>query len=318
MPQFDQSDALKEQLVSFANFWSEDADKTNSSATVDKRVSRVLLFLGFLAAVIHAIDDPKMLTLAACLNFVAVNAFIDWLTKARDGRLSNAVEYLSTFIAVGKFLCKDCEASLRANNYGAFEPILRMRRLRNQLQSRERLDNRRTAQDLEDEGRWLDFDEFRQCVRQLQLEFEDVALDDDRTPSPESARVLHDLMLCRLQESCPARSGEVRTLEFLDYEDVLQAKGKKSVAEYVSSQRMNVISKRKGQWQMWHSNFKTYKSRGVDVTVLKIEDFPELADALDKYLLEAYRTKLLARGHRHNFLFMDSEGNPFNDTAFPR
>ncbi len=62
-----------------------------SLATFNKRESRVLLYLGFLR-LIKAINEPKRLTLNACLNHRAVYAFIDWLGKGRDNSEGNMIE----------------------------------------------------------------------------------------------------------------------------------------------------------------------------------------------------------------------------------
>jgi hypothetical protein len=108
LPPFDRGAALLEQLRLFRDFWTAERmparrSEALSLVTFDKRESRVLLYLGFLR-LIKAIDEPKRLTLNACLNHRAVHAFIDWLSKGRESSEGNLIEYLSAFVSVAKFL----------------------------------------------------------------------------------------------------------------------------------------------------------------------------------------------------------------------
>jgi hypothetical protein len=108
LPPFDRGAALLEQLRLFRDFWTAERmparrSEALSLVTFDKRESRVLLYLGFLR-LIKAVDEPKRLTLNACLNHRAVHAFIDWLSKGRESSEGNLIEYLSAFVSVAKFL----------------------------------------------------------------------------------------------------------------------------------------------------------------------------------------------------------------------
>lgn len=108
LPPFDRGAALLEQLRLFRDFWMAERmparrSEALSLVTFDKRESRVLLYLGFLR-LIKAIDEPKRLTLNACLNHRAVHAFIDWLSKGRESSEGNLIEYLSAFVSVAKFM----------------------------------------------------------------------------------------------------------------------------------------------------------------------------------------------------------------------
>ncbi len=96
LPPFDRGDVLLEQLRLFREHWTAERMPSRASAplspvTFDKRESRVLLYLGFLR-LIKAMDEPKRLTLNACLNHRAVHAFIDWLGKGRDNSEGNMIE----------------------------------------------------------------------------------------------------------------------------------------------------------------------------------------------------------------------------------
>jgi hypothetical protein len=112
LPPFDRGAVLLEQLRLFREFWTAERMPARRSeplslVTFDKRESRVLLYLGFLR-LIKALDEPKRLTLNACLNHRAVHAFTDWLGKGRESSEGNLIEYLSAFVSVAKFLYVLC------------------------------------------------------------------------------------------------------------------------------------------------------------------------------------------------------------------
>ncbi len=56
--------------------------------------------------------------------------------------------------------------------------------------------------DLEDEGKWLSWASFRESIAQLQLDFDAIG----EEPTPESARLLHDLTVGNLPFPCFALS----------------------------------------------------------------------------------------------------------------
>ena len=61
------------------------------------KLSRALLYLGFLSLV-RAVEEPKDLTLSACLNHHAVAAYCEWSTKARQALNSSIAENVSAVI----------------------------------------------------------------------------------------------------------------------------------------------------------------------------------------------------------------------------
>lgn len=138
--------ALEGELECYKKYWSDPhvpsrASEALSSDTVEKRVSRILLFYGWLK-LIRAVNSEN-LSLGVCLNVEAIEMFLDWHQIARDTKLSNLVEYLSTFVSVGKFL-------------GATDKVLdALRTIRNRLQAKERLSKKKTANDFRDDNRWL-------------------------------------------------------------------------------------------------------------------------------------------------------------------
>jgi hypothetical protein len=146
-------------------------------------------------------------------------------SQASHGTL---VEYLSGFISVVKFLHRNAPAEMVANKYAGVEAILRLREMRNRYQSKQRQVHK-TEQDLTDEGRWLSWDAFQEAILSLHGEFNDAA-EDELRPTTSSSRVLHDLVLLRLYAAFPARAGEVRLLQHMDWDDVRQSKGRLTVS----------------------------------------------------------------------------------------
>ena len=263
---FDFGDVLKKELHDYRTYWTDSEFLPNrkgealSSATVEKREQRVLLYLGFLGNVIKAVDDPKSLTLCAVLNHHAVTAYIDWCQKARLMANSNIVENMSAFCSVVKFIHRN--TPIAANNFAELEILSRYKSMRNRLSSKA-LNPHKTSTDLEAEGKWLPFELFIEAIESLQREF-DAAVAD---ANPNAARLLHDLCLLRLYQACPSRSGEVRQLEYIDWEALDDLRGRKVLSRYVLDSHRNVLTRRPlSCFSMHIGSSKTTKHTGVSVT----------------------------------------------------
>jgi hypothetical protein len=208
LPSFDRGEPLLHQLRDLREFWTAERMPSRRSealslVTFDKRESRVLLYLGFLR-LIKALDEPKRLTLNACLNHRAVYAFAEWLEKGRESSYGNLVEYLSAFVSVAKFLYQNSDEK-------NIEIVQRLRELRNRFQTKQARVHK-TEDDLQDEGRWLSWSTFEEAVVALQSQFTELIAEEE-APTKCSGRVLHDLLLLRYYAACPSRSGEVRLLQ---------------------------------------------------------------------------------------------------------
>ncbi len=263
LPEYDQSAALKTEIASYRTFWTQ-LESTGregealSGATLEKRVSRLLLYLGFLD-LIKAVDDAKTLTVSACLSHQAVEKYCEWSSKLRQMLNSNVAENLSAMISVCKFLYRNRPEAL--NKYAGCEVILRYRTMRNRLMSKVNVMHKSSA-DLEDEGRWLSWNTFREAIAELQCEFD--ALPEEE-PTTSSARLLMDLTMLRIYEASPCRSGEIRHLEYMPIEDIKEVKGKMTVSRWIGDNRKNVLTRRElSCWEMFIGNSKTTKHHGVD------------------------------------------------------
>ncbi len=145
--------------------------------------------------------------------------------------------------------------------------------------------------DLEDEGKWLSWPTFREAVAQLQLNFD--ATGDDE-PTPESARLLHDLTVRNLPLPCFAlsdadadatatpglrglaqvalydfvpfcvvltascsRSGEVAAIEYWPVDEITAERGNSTLSKWVVDHRKNVLTRRENScYQLFIANSK--------------------------------------------------------------
>ncbi len=320
LPHFDRGDALVEQLRQFRVFWTREEMPARQSdalslATLDKREKRVLLYLGFLR-IIRAVDEPRALTLNACINHRAVQAFIEWLSKGRESSHGNLIEYLSSFVSVAKFLHRGASIDVVGSDFDRVEIVQRFRETRNRLQTKQSRAHK-TEDDLRDEGRWLSWPTFEEAIVALQAQFNE-ASSDEEFPSKASARLLHDLVMLRYYAACPSRSGEVRLLQFIPFDELSELKGKLTVARYIEREKINLISKRPvGAWTVWLADYKTFKSRGVDEASFNEELFSDLNAALNRYLLRGYRDCLVGENRdSHRYVFVNNKAAGFESSSF--
>jgi hypothetical protein len=86
-----------------------------------------------------------------------------------------------------------------------------------------------TWDELREQSKWLHWDEYCATVQELQDKFTAFS----GSVSLKSAKVLHDTLLLTMFRFLPARSAEVRLLEYISEEDVMVAKGKLTFRQYV-------------------------------------------------------------------------------------
>ena len=205
--------------------------------------------------------------------------------KRRQTRLSYVVEFLSTFVGVAKWLHRDTSSEIKAANFVGVRSIVALRVIRNRLQARERLEKKKSARDYADEGRWLEWDVFKEAVSKLHRDYTESAEEDP--DSEETARLLHDVCMLRLYEASPSRSGEVRLLEYIEWDTLTDLRGRLSVGQYAEKERRNVITKRPNGaagWCTFLANYKSVKYHGCDETEFSEEWFPELNAVMNTYL----------------------------------
>ena len=330
---YDMGSKLRAQLKNFQKFWGN-AHVPNrkggklSSETIRTRIRRICAYLGFLKQA-KAVHDARKLTLEAILDDKAVVSFLDWLENTRDSSEGNRVEYISAVISAVKFLFRDVSEDIKGMRCSRITVIQRYKDLRNSLQSISAR-KKRSRHDLEEEGRWVDWNEgYLPMVEAQQALYDEC----DGEQSKKVARMLHDLLLLRWQTVSPSRAGEIRTVEYLSWEELNEHRGRRSVGQWARSAKRNVLTKRptggheggggEGDvWTLYLAVYKTARWTGVDITELDDQLFPELCSALDVYLSGSGDNdtgplrSLLNPLDDHHFVFMSTTGTPLSETYF--
>lgn len=164
--------------------------------------------------------------------------------------------------------------------------------------------------------------------------------DNEKKPTIAAAHNLHDLLLLGLYSCVPGRGAEVRLLQYIPEEDIIgqwkpQQSQSMTMKKWVDKQKINLITRigggrsdandgegRAGTWKMYVSQYKNYRSRGVDVTELKESNFGWWTALLQSYL-EKYRPLLVSssssskqKKNKHDFLFVTRHGTPFTANYF--
>ena len=325
---YDMGAALKKQLKQYRRYWLNShvpnrKGKKLSSVTVEKRVERLTGFLGFLKLA-KAVEDVRTLTLEAVLDDKAVVSFLDWLENTRSSSEGNRSEYLSAIISCVKFLYRDVAEQIKGVRCSRVVVVEKFKDVRNSLQSIASR-KRKSKHELEEEGKWVGWEEeFLPMVEKQQAMYD--ACEGEQ--SKKSARLLHDLVLLRWQTVGPSRAGEIRTVEYLSWDELTRLRGRRSVGKWAKAQRRNLITKRpaggrEGEpetWTLYLAVYKTARFTGVDITEFDSELFPELCSALDVYLLggdgEGPLRSLLNPLDAHRFVFMSSTGSSLSDKYF--
>ncbi len=128
----------------------------------------------------------------------------------------------------------------------------------------------------------------------------------------KEVRTLHDLLLLGLYSCVPARGAEVRLLEYIPEEELVKLQGKLSLKKFVEKRQMNLITQIDGSWKMVLSQYKNFRTNGVDCT--DVTQFDWWTNLFVKYV-EVYRPKLV--GHNaHRFVFVTRHGESFSNSYF--
>jgi len=330
---YDMGAVLKKQIKDYRRYWGNTHVLNRkggklSSVTIEKRVERLLGYIGFLKEA-KAVADARTLTLEAVLDSDAVASFLDWMTHVRSASEGTRSEYLSSLISAVKFLYRDVAEEIKGVRCSRVTVVERYKDARNSLQSVASR-KRKSKHDLEETEKWVDWEQDYMPAVEAQQALYDANQGDGHTR--DTARLLHDLILLRWQTVGPSRAGEIRTVEFLAWDELSELRGRRSVGQWAQSVKRNVLTKRPmggrasggGEdacWVLYLSCYKTSRWTGVDVTELDAALFPELCAALDDYLLgdgEDSRPlrSLLGPRDEHCFVFMSMVGTPLSETYF--
>jgi hypothetical protein len=123
---------------------------------------------------------------------------------------------------------------------------------------------------------------------------------------------LHDLLLLGIYSCVPARGAEVRLLEYVPEEELVRLMGKLSLKKFVEKRQMNLITHIDGTWKMVLSQYKNFRSNGVDCT--DITQFDWWTNLFVKYV-EIYRPFIVGEND-HHFVFVTRHGEPFTHSYY--
>ena len=310
--EYDIGPQLQRDLASLEEFWSKPfcsarQGKSVASTTFAKRRERILCFLGFLV-MYRCLEDRDQLTLLLYGEWRAFESYLCYLKEVRMLSAATISESLTAAVFVSKWLCREMDDPGR--NFANAELVCRYRDWRNQQASmaiRERKDE--TWDELREQGRWLHWHEYCAATQRMKDKFE----------SSQSPKALYDALLLAMFQALPARSGEVRLLEYMSEEDVRAAKGNRmTFRQFAEREKLNLLTKRDGKWTMFLSQYKTFRYQGVDVTEFDSQLLhADLVRLLELWLLEHRPAVLVGAGvEQHRFVFMTRGGKPFGESYF--
>lgn len=315
---YDIGPTLQRDLISLQEFWTRPFNgsrqaKPVGATTFAKRRERILCFLGFLV-LYRCVADRNDLTLALYGEWRAFESYLCYLKEVRMLSAATIAESLTAAVFVAKWLCREVENPGR--NFSNVELVRRYRDWRNQQASmalRERRDE--TWDELREQGRWLHWDEYCRATQLMRDKFE--ASKATSGLSLKGAKLLHDALLLALFQALPARSGEVRLLEYIPEEEVRANKGNLTFRQYAERERLNLLTKRDGKWTMFLSQYKTFRHQGVDVTEFDAQQHHASLVNLLALWLENYRPIMMVGIEpQHRFVFITRGGKPFGDAYF--
>lgn len=94
----------------------------------------------------------------------------------------------------------------------------------------------------------------------------------------------------------------------------MELKGEKTLKRFVDSKRINLITTVQDEWVMLVSDYKNYKSRGVDTT--DMGEFTWWTDLLGNYVNNGYRDILVGPNKEHRYVFVTRGGGMFTPSYF--
>jgi hypothetical protein len=245
---YDISMNLRAELADLKLFWMKPFNAARSAnpvnaITFSKRYERILCYFGYLVQ--FKCMGRNDLALNAYCNWRAFESFISYLKEVRMLSCATVAEFVTAAVFVAKYLHRGEESP--GSKFQNVVLVKRYRDWRNQqasMANRERKDE--TWDELREQSKWLHWDEYCTTVQELQDKFTAF----NGVVSLKSAKVLHDVLLLIMFRFLPARSAEVRLLEYISEEDVMAAKGKLTFRQCVDKEKINLLTHRDGKWTM--------------------------------------------------------------------
>ncbi len=310
---YDMPKSLKNELKKLRKWWTADRNaerkaKSVQDVTADKREERLLCFLGFVQSYKCLPSDDLVITIALYLNRRLFDAYLDYLKQVREASDGTLGEAITSAVSACRWLH-------RKNKLPRMPQIIRRYMdLRNTYQAKAiRARAQNDVDELKDQNKWIDWTDYTALVARLR---DDWNVTVQEKPDISTSQTLHDLLLLGLYSCVPARGAEVRLLQYIP-EDMIRAQMSPAkpltFKKYVDKQQINLITCVDGTWKMFVSQYKNYRSRGVDVT--ELSNFAWWTDLFQMYQ-KTYRPLLLGKKNKHDYVFMTRQGQCFTASYF--
>lgn len=345
---YDMTKSLQKELKKLRKWWTKERNaerkgaKSVQDGTADKREERILCFLGFVQRYKCLPSDDLSLTLALFLNHRLFESYLDYLKQVREASDGTIGEALTSAISACRWLYRK-ESSAMAKGSAMPQVIRRYMDYRNIYQAkatRTRVQN--DVDELQEQNKWLEWSDFTALIAKLRSDWDNglQSVDSEKKPTVADAQYLHDLLLLGLYSCVPGRGAEVRLLQYIPEEDITKQwkpQQQMTMKKWVDKQKINLITRAghsgaggrgrgigdgggegsDGVWKMYVSQYKNYRSRGVDVTELTESNFGWWTALLESYL-ETYRPLLVASKSKdqHDFVFVTRHGTSFTANYF--
>lgn len=183
-------------------------------------------------------------------------SFLEYLKVVRQASEATRAEMITAFVMTAKWLAfQDGDKRLPSK----IPSIRQAMDVRNRLHnSAHKTRSEKTEDELKAEGKWLQWDEFLRATQKIRQSFMDSRGGEE--PTLASARELHDLLLLSFLSTMPSRSSELRLLETVSWEDVMQQKpAKLSLKQFVAAQKRNILVKQpSGEYIAYLANYKMF------------------------------------------------------------
>lgn len=316
---YNQNKRLKKQLRRWSRWWTKTRNAQRQASswnpnTLAKRKERVLCYLGFVE-VYRCLPEKRDFDLGLVLNHRLVDAFLEYQTTVRQASDGTITEMLSALISVCKWLYrKEPDTGVKFANVAI---IRRYKDWRNQHQARAQRERKQIdAEDLREAGKWVEWPALVAAIQEMREEWNST---DTTEPSVDLARQLHDLLLMGLYVMIPSRAAEVRLLQFIPYEELPRFRG--TLKQHVDREQINLLTCKPSaeeetdpKWTMLISQYKNYRHRGVDVTLMDADpdQFGWWIDLLQTYFA-TFRPMLEPE---NRFVFLTTRGEPFKEGYF--
>jgi hypothetical protein len=305
---------LQKELKKLRKWWTKERNAERKGAksvqdeTADKREERVLCFLGFIQRYKCLPSDDLVLTLALFLSHRLFELYLNYLKQVRESSDGTIGEAITSAISAYRWLYRK-ESS--ASGFATPQIIRRYMDYRNIIRRKRRKRVRKMM--------WTSCKSRTNGSTGVSspLSLPSFAVNGTtisrRTSRPVSPpRSLCDLLLLGLYSCVPGRGAEVRLLQYIPEQDIIkqwQLHRNMTMKKWANKQKINLITRTaaargtdeesSGVWKMYVSQYKNYRSRGVDVTELTSSNFGWWTNLLQSYL-ETYRPLSSRRRHQPN------------------